>query len=117
MTAFELLTVLMAVLAFAAAMGLAIACFRLTVLAGRLSRAVDTFEDEALGAARQLRRVADSAVDDVADIEALLELSRSIGSRVDSASDATYRVLTSPIIKGLAVASGTRRAAERLRGS
>lgn len=117
MTALELVTILMGVLALAAAMALAVVCLRLAVLARRLSRAVDAFEEEAIPAVQQLRRVAESAVDDVARVEALLDLSETIGSRVDSASDATYRALTAPIIKGLAVASGTKRAADRLRGS
>lgn len=117
MTALELVTILMGVLALAAAMALAVACVRVALLARRLDRAVTAFESEAVPAAEQIRRVADAAVDDVARVEALLDLSETIGTRVDSASEATYRVLTSPIIKGLAVASGTRRAAERLRGS
>lgn len=117
MTALELLTVLMGVLALAAAMALAVACLRLAQLARRLARVTREFEEQAVPAAREIRRVAESAVDDVARVEALLDLSETIGARVDSASEATYRVLTAPIIKGLAVASGTRRAAERLRGS
>lgn len=117
MTALELLTVLFAVLALLLAMGLAVVCYRLALLVRRLGRALDEFQSEALTAAAQITRVADAAVDDVARVEALLDLSESIGARVDSASEATYRALTSPIIKGLALASGTRRAAERLRGS
>lgn len=117
MTALELLTMLLAMLALVAAMTLSIVSYRLTSLVRELSRAVEAFEEEAVPAAAQLRRVADAAVDDIARVEALLDVSESIGARVDSASEATYRVLTSPIIKGFALASGTKRAAERLRGS
>ena len=31
----------------------------------------------------------------------------AIGERVDTATEATYRALTSPVIKGVAIASGT----------
>ena len=117
MSALELLTVIISVLALLAAMVMAILCFRLRGLAVDLAAAVEAFEAEAIPAAEQLRMVAESAVHDVARVEALLDLSESIGTRVDSATDATYRALTSPIIKGVAIASGTRRAAGRLRGS
>lgn len=117
MTALELLTVLLAVLALIASMALSVVCYRLRALARELSRAVEAFEEEAIPAVAQLRRVAEAATDDVARVEALLDVSESIGTRVDSASEATYRALTSPIIKGFALASGTKRAAERLRGS
>lgn len=117
MTALELLTVLFAVLALGAATCLSILCYRIHSLSKKLASALDDFCNEAIPAAIQIRSVAEAAVHDVAKVEALLDLSESIGTRVDSASEATYRALTSPIIKGFAIASGTKRAAERLRGS
>lgn len=117
MTALELLTILLSVLALFAAMALAVVAYRLLTVTKRLSLAVQAFEAQVIPAAAELRRVADAAIGDVARVEALLELSESIGTRVDSASEATYRALTSPVIKGVALVSGTKRAAERLRGS
>ncbi len=68
-------------------------------------------------AVEELRVAAHHAVAEVDRIDALVELAGSIGERVDTATEATYRALTSPVIKGVALASGTRRAAQRLRGT
>ena len=52
---------------------------------------------------------------EVERIDDLLDVATAIGDRVDSATEVTYKALTSPVIKGVAFASGTRRAAQRLR--
>jgi hypothetical protein len=39
-----------------------------------------------------------------------------VTERVDSASAAAYRTLATPVVKALAVGTGTRRAVQRLRG-
>ena len=67
-------------------------------------------------AVEELRAAAGHAMDEIERIDALVEVAGSIGERVDTAIEATYRALTSPVIKGVALASGTRRAAQRLRG-
>ncbi len=70
----------------------------------------------ALPAIDELRAAAADAADQVDRVDALVEVAGAIGDRVDTATEATYRALTSPVIKGVALASGTRRAAQRLRG-
>lgn len=117
MDALDLLTVLCGVLALGAAATLSVASSRLLRAARSLEHASSAFEREALPAVQELRAAAGEAAAEVERIDALVEVAGAIGDRVDTATEATYRALTSPVIKGVALASGTRRAARRLRGS
>lgn len=117
MDALDLLTVLCGVLALGAATALTLACSRLLRAARSLETAAAAFDAAAVPAVEELRAAAHHAVGEVDRIDALVELAGSIGERVDTATEATYRALTSPVIKGVALASGTRRAAQRLRGT
>ena len=115
MTALDLLTVLCAFAALAAAVCLALLSSQLWRAAQRLDAATRTFEEEATPAVQELRSAARRAVGEVDRLDDLLDVAGSIGQRVDNATEVTYRALTSPVIKGVALASGTRRAAGRLR--
>ena len=117
MDALDLLTVLCGVLALGAATALTLASSRLLRAARSLEAAADAFDAAAVPAVEELRVAAHHAMGEIERIDALVELAGSIGERVDTATEATYRALTSPVIKGVALASGTRRAAQRLRGS
>lgn len=129
MSAADLLLVLLGVLALGAAVAL-------TLTAVRLHRVADAAEltrralEESVRDLEELRRAftaeaaeelaalhaaATRAERQVDDVEALLEVSSAIGDRVDATTEAAYRALTSPVIKTVALASGTRRAARRLR--
>lgn len=116
MTALDLLTVLCGVLAIGAAVVLSLVSARLLRAVGDLDRATAAFEEEAAPAMVELRDAVQGAVAEVDRIDELVQIAGSIGGRVDTATEATYRALTSPVIKGVAIASGTRRAARRLRG-
>ncbi|HLU41087.1 MAG TPA: hypothetical protein VKZ55_01685 [Microthrixaceae bacterium] len=116
MTALELLTILCAVAAMGIAAALALVTSRALRAARRLERAAEEFERVAVPAAEELRTIARRAAGEVDRVEDLLEVAGSIGERVDTATAVTYRALTSPVIKGAALAFGTRRAARRLRG-
>jgi hypothetical protein len=116
MSAVDLVTVLCGVLALAAAGVLTVASARLLRAARELSEARAAFEAEALPAVEELRAAAERAAVEVERVDELVELAGSIGGRLDAATEATYRALTAPVIKGQALASGTRRAASRLRG-
>jgi hypothetical protein len=115
MTALELLTVVVAVLALAAAAAFALLAARAAQLVRALEVAAAEFEAVAVPAAEELRAAAGRATQQVDRVEDLVDLAASIGERVDTATEATYRALTSPVIKGAALATGTRRAARRLR--
>lgn len=116
MDALDLLTVLSGVLALGVAAAAAVLCARLARSARALETAVRQFEDEAIPAVQELRAAAGRATGQVDRIDDLVQVATAIGDRVDTATEATYRALTSPVIKGVALASGTRRAAQRLRG-
>lgn len=116
MDALDLLTVLSGVLALGLSAAAAVLCARLARSARALEAAVRQFEDEAVPAVQELRAAAGRATGQVDRIDDLVQVATAIGDRVDTATEATYRALTSPVIKGVAIASGTRRAAQRLRG-
>jgi hypothetical protein len=116
-TALDLLTVLCGLLALAAAGALAATSARMLRAARDLESARDRFLAEAVPAVEELRDAAARASAEVERVDELIDLAGSIGDRLDSATEATYRALTTPVIKGQALASGTRRAAGRLRGS
>jgi hypothetical protein len=67
-------------------------------------------------AAEQLSQSAERAARQVDRLEAVIHTTGAIADTVDTATQATFRVLSNPVIKGAALASGTGRAARRLRG-
>ena len=111
----DLLTVIVAVVALGLAVTCAVLAVRLSAAAGALRDAAAAFEAEAVPAAQELRAAVARATGEVDRVEDLLDVATYIGTRVDGATDATYRALTSPVIKGVAIATGTRKAARRLR--
>jgi hypothetical protein len=115
MSAIDLLTVIAAVATLAAAVTLALLSSRLLRAAHALEGATAAFESEAVPAVTELRAAVLAASGEVERIDDLLDVATAIGDRVDTATEATYRALTSPVIRGVAIASGTRRAAQRLR--
>ena len=58
-------------------------------------------------------RAADFELDRV---DAIVTGAERVSGRVDSASDLAYRTFTNPVVKALAVGTGTRRAVQRLTG-
>lgn len=116
MTALELLTVVFAVLCLGAAVVLTVLCGRVFAVARRISDAAETLEREAIPAVEELRSLVAATEADLQQLGDVAEVASAIGARVDSASEATYRALTTPVIKGVALATGTRRVAQRLRG-
>jgi len=117
MSAEDLLIVLCAILALAFAGVLAVLAGKALRAVQKLDAAADLFVSEAVLAVQQLREAAQQASSEVDRIDDLLVVAGAIGDRVDSATDATFRALTSPVIRSVALASGTRRAAARLRNN
>ncbi|CAB4557078.1 unannotated protein [freshwater metagenome] len=115
MSAVDLLSVLCGVLALSCAAALAVLAGRVLRAVQALNAATELFLAEAVPAVQELRSEAQRASSEVDRIDDLLEVAGAIGDRVDSATEATFRALTSPVIKSVALASGTRRAARRLR--
>ena len=95
----------------------------LVVMIVRLDRATR----EIRGAARDFRRESGPLLDELrqavrdADyeldrIDAIVSGAEAVTDRVDAASDLAYRTFTSPVVKALAVGTGTKRAVQRLKG-
>jgi hypothetical protein len=95
----------------------------LVVMIVRLDRAVsdvraanDEFRAEAeplLAELREAMRAADYELD---RIDAIVSGAERVTGRVDAASDLAYRTFTSPVVKALAVGTGTQRAVQRRKG-
>ncbi|MCO5319010.1 MAG: hypothetical protein M9942_11290 [Microthrixaceae bacterium] len=120
MSAMDLVAVVAAVLGAIALAGGCVAFFaaatRLRAAARELEAAAAAFADAAEPLVEDLNSSVERAAGEVERVEHLLDLSSGIGRRVEGATGATYRALTTPVIKGAAVAEGTRRAARRLGG-
>lgn len=120
MTAGDFLLVCAAVvgvLAFAvASAAFWVAAVRMMKANAHLDEATDEFRQATHALVAQLAESADRAAGEVERVEHLLDLSEGIAERLDGTTAATYKAITSPVIKGAAIAEGTRRAARRLGG-
>jgi hypothetical protein len=82
-----------------------------------LRRAVDDLRREALPVVADLRQTVGSANAELDRVDTLLGTAESVTATVDSASRLAYLAFSNPVIKALAFASGTGRAARRFRRS
>jgi ABC-type transporter Mla subunit MlaD len=112
----DLAAVILAGVALVATAALAVVCARLARLGRELEAAVEAVREVVPVAAEQLSQSAERAARQVDRLEAVIHTTGAIADTVDTATQATYRVLSNPVIKGAALASGTGRAARRLRG-
>ena len=64
----------------------------------------------------ELRAVVRAADFELDRVDAIVSGAERVGDRVDAASDLAYRTFTNPVVKALAVGTGTRRAVQRLKG-
>lgn len=95
----------------------------LVVMIVRLDRAVadvraanDEFRAEAEPLLAELREAVRAADYELDRIDAIVSGAERVTGRVDAASDLAYRTFTSPVVKALAVGTGTKRAVQRLKG-
>jgi hypothetical protein len=115
-SASDLVAVILAAVALVAVAALAVVCARLARLGRELAATVDTLAATVPAATAELADAARQAGDQVDRLEALIRTGGSIAETVDTATHATLRAISTPVIKGAALASGTSRAARRLRG-
>jgi len=80
-----------------------------------LRQSVQDMRNETLPVVAELRNAVGQATADLERVDSLLGTAESISSTVDSASRLAYLAFSNPIIKTIAFASGTGRAARRLR--
>lgn len=122
MSALDVVVVMLGVLALGATVALTLTTARLRRVADEveasrqeLDAVRDAFSRDAAEALRELHLTVQRAGRQVDEVEALVEVANAIGERVDTATEVTYRALTAPVIKTVALASGTRQVARRLR--
>ena len=111
---------------WAAIIGAQVCLVALVVLVVMIVR-LDRATRELRGAASDFRRESAPLLDELrqairdADyeldrVDAIVSSAETVAGRVDAASDLAYRTFTSPVVKALAVGTGTKRAVQRLRG-
>jgi hypothetical protein len=95
----------------------------LVVMIVRLDRAVrdvrDTatdFRAQAEPLLEELRDAVRGADYELDRIDAIVSGAERVTDRVDAASDLAYRTFTNPVVKAMAVGTGTKRAVQRLAG-
>lgn len=97
-----------------AAVGLVLAVSTLNRTLRAVTLTVEEVRRESVPLLAQLRRTLDKADAELTRVDGVLERAEGIGSTVDSASRLAYLAFSNPIIKLLALGTGTARAARRL---
>jgi len=93
-----------------------VAIVRLDRAATALRSVAADFRAEAEPLLDELRDVVRTADFELDRVDALVRGAGRVTERVDAASELAYRTIASPVVKALAVGTGTRRAVRRLRG-
>ncbi len=89
---------------------------RLDRAAKELRSVAADFRAEAEPALAELRASVRAADFELDRVDAIVSGAEMVTGRVDAASDLAYRTFTNPVVKALAVGTGTRRAVQRLKG-
>ena len=106
------------VVAVASALALAVLVFAIVSLNRTLAQLRSAIEDmrrETLPVVSEMRTAVSQANLELERVDNLLGTAESISSTVDSASRLAYLAFSNPVIKTIAFASGTGRAARRFR--
>ncbi|HEX2040652.1 MAG TPA: DUF948 domain-containing protein [Acidimicrobiales bacterium] len=111
----EVAAVIAAVALVVAVVALLFALASLVRTLRSLRTAVDEFRREALPIMGELRSTVGTANAELVRVDSLLTSAESVSATVDSASRLAYLAFSNPLIKVLAFATGTGRAARRLR--
>jgi hypothetical protein len=112
----EWAAVLAAQVCLVALVVLVVMIVRLDRAANDLRRAAADFRAEAEPALAELQEAVRAADFELDRIDAIVSGAERVSGRVDAASDLAYRTFTNPVVKALAVGTGTKRAVQRLKG-
>jgi hypothetical protein len=107
--------VVVAVASVIAVAVLVAAAVSLMKAAGELRRTAEQLRQEAVPLMTDLRQTVASAGAELERVDTLLGTAENVTATVDSASRLAYLAFSNPVIKALAFASGTGRAARRFR--
>ena len=115
MTATELAAVVVTISSVAAVMLLAMGLIAIRRSLRELRLAVDELRTETAPVVAEMSETVRAANYELNRVDDLLGTAQSIGGTVDSASRLAYAAFSNPVIKTLALASGTGRAARSFR--
>lgn len=115
MTGGEVAALVASVAALVLSIGVLFALSSLTQTLRSVRGAVDELRRETVPLVANLRVAVDQANAELARVDGVLDRAESIGTTVDAASRLAYLAFGNPVIKALALAAGTTRAARRLR--
>ena len=115
MSASELAAIIVAV---ASIIGVAVLVFALVALTRTLATlrlSIEELRRETLPVIDELQRTVTQANVDLERLDGLLDSATSVTNTVDSASQLAYLAFSNPLIKAIAFATGTAKAAKALR--
>lgn len=81
----------------------------------RLRTTVDRLQDETLAITRAMQEALRDAEHEVDRVNALLSAAEGVGGRLDTASRLVTKTVTNPVVKVLAIGTGTKEAVRRMR--
>jgi hypothetical protein len=106
-----------AVLAAVLLGGLLFALVSLVGTVRRLRDTVERLEAETLRVGAAMQDALRDAEHEIDRVDALLTAAEGIGGRIDGASRLVTRTVTNPVVKVLALGTGTKQAVRRMRGA
>jgi hypothetical protein len=115
MTATELAALIVAVCSVATVVLLAVALVSLTRTLKALREVATVMRTETVPILEDLRDTTEAANYELQRFDNLVTTAESVTGTVDNASKLAYVAMANPVIKGVAFASGTAKAARRLR--
>lgn len=95
--------------------GLIFALLALVSTVRKLRVTVERLQDETLAITRAMQDALTDAEHEVDRVDALLTAAEGVGGRMDSASKLVSRTVTNPVVKALAIGTGTKEAVRRIR--
>ena len=116
MTGTEWVAVFAAQICLVLVVVLVVMIVRLDRAAKELRAVAADFRAEAEPALEELRASVRAADFELDRVDAIVTGAEMVTDRVDAASDLAYRTFTNPVVKALAVGTGTKRAVQRLKG-
>jgi prophage DNA circulation protein len=95
--------------------GLLFALGSVVVTLRDLRATVRALQDQSIALADEMRIALRDAENEVDRVGALLTAAETVGDRIDTASRIVSKTVTNPVVKVLALGSGTKRAVRRMR--
>lgn len=115
MSGADVAAIIVAIASVVAVVLLVVALVAITRTLAAMRLTVEQLRRETLPVVNELHRTVTTANVELERLGGLLETAQSVSATVDSASHLLYLAVSNPLIKAMAVATGTARAARALR--